>query len=256
MALFKSSNPTLKDKVFAKAAQTSASEGVMTINGSIIKTLLLLGMAIVAAAVTWQMVMKATTTDSVTPWMIGGGIGGFIAAMVIIFKPTTAPWLSPIYAALEGLFLGGISAFFELMFRDSFPGIVVTAVSITLLTMLIMLTLYRSRVIKVTQKFRSIIIIATATIAVFYLIRLVFSLFGTTLPFGVADSSLLSIGISLVIVVIAALNLLLDFDFIERGAAMGAPKHMEWYGAFGLMVTLVWLYLEILKLLAKFASRD
>ena len=257
MALFKSSNPTMKDSVFAKATQiTSSNSSVMTINGSIMKTLMRLGMEVLAASVTWKMVYTASFTGSVMPWMIGGLFGAFVMSLVIIFKPTTAPWAAPIYAALEGLFLGGISAFFEIMFAESFPGIVITAVGITLLTMFVMLTLYRSGVIKVTNRLRSVIIIATVSIAVFYLARLVLSLFGVTLPFGIMDSSWLSIGISVVIVIIAALNLLLDFDFIERGAEMGAPKYMEWYGAFGLMVTLVWLYLEVLKLLAKFANRN
>ena len=253
MAL-RSSNPTLKDKVFEKAAQTVApgATGVMTVNGSIIKTFLLLGMAIIAAAFTWRMAYTSIDPDAVFPWIIGGAIGGFVMALVVTFKPTTAPWAAPIYAALEGLFLGAITAFFEMMF----PGIAITAIAATMLTTLVMLTLYRSGVIKVTQRFRSIIFIAIASIAVFYLARLVFSLFGVILPFGVGDSSLISIGISVVIVVVAALSLMLDFDFIERGAAMEAPKYMEWYGAFGLMVTIVWLYLEILKLLAKIAARD
>jgi uncharacterized YccA/Bax inhibitor family protein len=256
MALFKSSNPTLKDKVFLKAAQTNASTNVMTVNGAIGKTLILIAIAILAAAYTWKVTNTAIDPGAVMPWMLGGLIGGFIMALVVSFKPTTAPWSAPIYAALEGLFLGAISAFFEQMFAYSFPGIVITAVSITLLTTLVMLVLYRSGIIRVTKKFRSIMLIAIASVAIFYLVRLVVGLFGVTLPFGVADSSWISIGISVVIVIIAALSLLLDFDFIEKGAAMGAPKYMEWYGAFGLMVTLVWLYLEILKLLAKLASRE
>lgn len=261
MALFNSSNssnPTLKDSVLTKAAQaTSNNTGVMTINGSIGKTLLLLGMAILAASFTWKMAYSAIDPSSVMPWLIGGVIGGLVMALIISFKPTTAPWAAPIYAALEGLALGAISAIFEQAFAQSFPGIVITAISITLLTMLVMLTLYRSKIIKVTEKFRSVIIIATATIAAFYVIRLLLSLFGVSVFFGsVMDSSWISIGISVVVVVIAALNLLLDFDFIEKGSAMGAPKYMEWYGAFGLMVTLVWLYLEILKLLGKLVNRN
>ncbi|MDR1056873.1 MAG: Bax inhibitor-1/YccA family protein [Prevotellaceae bacterium] len=255
MALFNSSNPTLKDKIFVKEAQTTSNAGVMTINGTIGKTFLLLGMVILAGAVTWQMVMKATTMSSVTPWMIGGAIGGFIMAMVVCFKPATAPWAAPVYAALEGLFLGAISAFFELMFAESFPGIVITAVAITLVTMLVMLSLYRSGIIKVTNKFRSVMLIAIGSVAAFYLVVIVLNLFKVATPF-IHGSSLLSIGISVVIVIIAALSLLLDFDFIEKGSAAGAPKYMEWYGAFGLMVTLVWLYLEILKLLAKLANRN
>ena len=258
MALFsKSSNPTFRDNVLNKAMRSKsvAGEGVMTIAGTVQKTGLLTAMVILAGAYTWKMVYGAISSATVMPWMWGGAIAGLVLALVISFKPKTAPYLSILYAAAEGLFLGAISALFETAFAERFPGIVITAVSITLLTALVMLFAYHTRLIKVTDKLRSVIIVATISVLVFYFVGILLHLFGVSVG-AVYGTSLLSIGISVVIVVIAALNLLLDFDFIEKGSAAGAPKYMEWYGAFGLMVTLVWLYLEILKLLAKIAGRD
>lgn len=256
MALFnESSNPTMRESIFAKASQNAvARDGVMTVKGTMVKTLLLLGMVILAGAYTWQMVYRSVDPSAATPWMWGGAISGFILGLVVLFKPTTAPYVAPIYAAAQGLFLGAISAFFERAFAASMPGIVVTAVSITLLTAAIMLLIYQTGLIKVTEKFRSVIIIATMSVAAFYLINIVLNLFKVNTPF-MYNSSPLSIGISVVVVIIAALNLLLSFDFIEKGTRASAPKYMEWYGAFSLMVTLVWLYLEILKLLGKLANR-
>lgn len=257
MALFEnSSNPAMGSGIYSKARQLAGSNsGVMTVQGTVVKTLLLLLMLTVAGAFTWQMVTSGNNPSAPTGWIIGGLIGGLICALVIIFKPNTAPYLAPFYAAAEGLFLGAISAIFNVAFAETMPGIVVTAVSLTVLTTFIMLFAYQTKLIKVTEKFRSVIIIATASVAVFYLIVLLLGVFGVETSF-IHGSSWLSIGISIVIVGIAALNLLLDFDFIEKGASAGAPKFMEWYGAFGLLVTLVWLYLEILKLLAKFAGRN
>jgi len=183
--------------------------------------------------------------------MIGGAIGGFILALVTVFKPKLSPYTAPFYALFEGLFLGGISA----LMNASYPGIVMQAVGLTFGTLFAMLFAYKTGLIKVTQKFRSGIIAATGGIMLFYMVTWILGMFGfgNGLYYG---SSLLSIGISLFVVVIAALNLVLDFDFIERGAQSGAPKYMEWYGAFGLMVTLIWLYIELLRLLSKLASRD
>jgi uncharacterized YccA/Bax inhibitor family protein len=227
----------------------------MTVKGSVIKTFLLIAMTIFAASFTWYTVFAANNPAAVLPWLWGGLIGGIVFALIICFAPKTSPYLAPLYAAAEGFALGAISAFFEGAFAEVLPGIVLTAVSITLLTALVMLFCYQTRLIKVTNKLRSVIVIATVSIGVFYLVIIVLNLFKVATPFY-HDSSLLSIGISAVIVVVAALNLLLDFDFIEKGSQMGAPKYMEWYGAFGLLVTLVWLYLEILRLLAKIASRN
>jgi uncharacterized YccA/Bax inhibitor family protein len=256
MALFgNSSNPAMKESIFEKAAFVSSSSGTMTVRGSVIKTFLLIAMTIFAGAYTWHSVFYANNPSAVTPWLWGGLISGFVLALIICFAPKTSPYLAPLYAAAEGFALGAISAFFEAAFAEKFPGIVLTAVSITLLTALVMLFCYQTRIIKVTNKLRSVIVIATISIGVFYFVVIILNLFKVATPFY-HEASLLSIGISAVIVVVAALNLLLDFDFIEKGSEMGAPKYMEWYGAFGLLVTLVWLYLEILRLLAKIASRE
>lgn len=253
MALFRTSNPAMKDSVFQKIAANPST--TMTIRGAINKTLILLGLAVASGAYTWQIFTSSIDPYAYVPWMIGGLIGGFIMSLIVIFKPTTSAWAAPIYALFEGLFLGAISALFEYSFADKFPGIVPTAVGITLLTLLVMLTLYRSGLIKMNNKLRGGIITATGAVAVFYLVAIVMRLFGADTN-AILGSGMLSIGISLVIVVIAAMNFLLDFEFIEKGAAAGAPKYMEWYGAFGLMLTIVWLYLEILKLLAKIANRS
>jgi uncharacterized YccA/Bax inhibitor family protein len=256
MAIFgNSSNPAMKESIFEKAALVSSPSGTMTVKGSVIKTFLLIAMTIFAASYTWYTVFKANNPSAVTPWLWGGLISGFILVLIICFAPKTSPYLAPLYAVAEGFALGAISAFFESAFSEKFPGIVLTAVSITLLTALVMLFCYQMRLIKVTNKLRSVIVIATVSIGVFYLAVIILNLFKVATPFY-HGTSLLSIGISVVIVVVAALNLLLDFDFIEKGSQMGAPKYMEWYGAFGLLVTLVWLYLEILRLLAKIASRN
>ncbi|MDR0724449.1 MAG: Bax inhibitor-1/YccA family protein [Prevotellaceae bacterium] len=256
MALFgNSSNPAMKESIFEKAALVSSPSGTMTVKGSIIKTFMLIAMTILAASYTWYIVLYANNPTAVTPWLWGGLISGLVLALIICFAPKTSPYLAPLYAAAEGFALGAISAFFEQAFAERFPGIVSTAVTITLLTALVMLFCYQTRLIKVTNRLRSVIVIATISIGVFYLVVIVLNLFLVSTPFY-HGASLLSIGISAVIVVVAALNLLLDFDFIEKGSQMGAPKYMEWYGAFGLLVTLVWLYLEILRLLSKIASRE
>jgi uncharacterized YccA/Bax inhibitor family protein len=183
--------------------------------------------------------------------MIGGALGGFVVALLTVFKKTWAPLSAPIYALLEGLFLGGISAVFE----RSYPGIAVQAVSLTFAVMFVMLLAYKFGVIRATRGFKLGVIAATGGIALVYVVNMVMSLFFHTNMSFLYSSTPLGIGISLVIVVIAALNLIIDFDMIETAARMGAPKYMEWYGAFGLMVTLVWLYLEILRLLGKARNR-
>ena len=183
--------------------------------------------------------------------MIGGALGGFVVALVTVFKKTWAPLSAPVYALLEGLFLGGISAVFE----RSYPGIAVQAISLTFAVMFVMLLAYKFGVIRATRGFKLGVIAATGGIALVYVVNMVMSLFFHTNMAFLYSSTPLGIGISLVIVVIAALNLIIDFDMIETAARMGAPKYMEWYGAFGLMVTLVWLYLEILRLLGKARNR-
>ena len=254
MNLTKSSNPALSEKVFQKEYTTAPSE-VMTINGTINKTALSLLLVIAAALFTWNKFFNAGTPEAgmsaVMLWMAIGGSGVFITALVTVFRPKSAGISTPIYAVLEGMLLGGLSAILE----ASYNGIVMRAVALTLAVFAAMLFFYRSGIIKVTKKFMMGVFAATAGIAVVYLISFVAGMFGAELGFLHGNSNL-SIGISLVVVAVAALNLVLDFNFIERAAEQGAPKYMEWYGAFGLMVTLVWLYLEILRLLSKLASRD
>jgi uncharacterized YccA/Bax inhibitor family protein len=250
MSLFKSGNPVISEKTFDKAL-THEGE-LMTVRGTINKFGLMFVMVLGAASFTWSLFYKGV---DVMPWMYGSMIGGFIVAMVIIFKKEWASYLALGYALLQGLFLGAISAIFNAAFAESYPGIVMQAVLLTFGTAGAMFLLYYFRVIQATPVFKRVIIIATAGIAIFYLISFVLRLFGILMPY-LHDSSMIGIGISLFIVAIAALNLILDFDRIEQGAAHGAPKYFEWYSAFGLMVTIIWLYLEMLRLLSKLASRD
>jgi len=254
MALFKSSNPAVAEKVFKNSLGTAdAAAGTMTIGGSIGKFGFLLLMVMGGAFYTWGLLAKGQTSLLQTMMMVGI-FGGLITAMIIIFKPNVAKFLAPLYALLEGFALGGISVVVNAAFAEKYPGIVLQAVGLTFAVALGMLALYAFRVIRATQKFRAMIYSATLGILIFYVITWILGLFHVNVSF-MYDSSLLGIGISLFVVAIAALNLILDFDMIEKGAEMGAPKYMEWYGAFGLMVTMVWLYLEILKLLSRFAGR-
>jgi len=254
MSFTKSSNPAFSDKIFAKASYGSHEE-IMTVSGTVNKIALMLLLVVSAASYTWGMYFESAQTGglstAIMPWMIGGGIGGLVLALITIFKPVWSPYTAPVYAICEGLLLGGLSASFNAIY----PGIVMQAVGLTFAILFTMLFAYKSGIIKVTQKFRTGIIAATGGIFLFYMATWILSMFGVNMGFALGNS-LVSIGISLFVVVIASLNLVLDFDFIERGAQSGAPKYMEWYGAFGIMVTLIWLYLEILRLLAKISSRD
>ena len=257
MALLKTSNPALGDRTFQNLSQSQyggypgEQTARMTLNGTVNKTGILLVLAIASAAWTWHLFVQSESSAVVVPWMFGGLIGGLIFAMVTIFKKDWAPVTAPAYALLEGLALGGISAFYELRY----PGIAIQAVGLTFATLLTLLTAYRFGLIPVTQKFRLGIVAATGGIAVFYLAEIVLGMFGIHFT-SINGSGAIGIGFSLIVVVVAALNLVLDFDFIERGVQYGAPKYMEWYGAFGIMVTLVWLYLEILRLLSKLNRRN
>lgn len=246
------SNPVLSEKIFQKES-TLSQAGTMTVKGTAMKSLVLVLMVLAGASYTWKIFNVASDSASVTPWMWGGAIGGFITAIIISFKPHLAQYLAPVYAVLQGLFLGAISAMFNAAFAVSAPGIVMNATLLTMVTALVMLLVYRMNIIKVDGKFAKIMIIAIGAIAFYYAISIILGLFGVDLVM-LHNSGPLSIGISIVIVLVAAFSLLLDFNFIEKASAAGAPKYMEWYGAFGLMVTLIWLYLEILKLLAKFAG--
>lgn len=246
-------NPVLSEKVFKTNQATSASTGTMTVKGTATKSLVLILMILAGAMYTWKIAYEAINPASLQPWMWGGVIGGFVVAMIISFKPIWAQYLAPIYAVLEGLFLGAISAVFSQAFATTAPGIVMNATLLTILTAVVMLIIYRTNLIKVDGKFVRIMTIAIGAIALYYIVSMVLSLFGVNLTM-LHNSGPLSIGISLVIIGVAAFSLLMDYEFIVRASESGAPKYMEWYGAFGLMVTLVWLYLEILKILAKFAG--
>jgi len=245
--LFRSNNPVLKEKLFA--TPISAGE-TMTIQGMVNKTGLLLLFVVVAAAWTWGL-SHSPTPEAAFPWMIGGALGGFVLALVTVFKNTWSPVTAPIYALLEGLFLGGISAVFE----KSYPGIAVQAISLTFGVLFVLLLAYKFGLVRATQRFKLGVIAATGAIAVVYLVNMVLGAFFHSQISVLYSSTPLGIGISVVVVIIAALNLVLDFDLIETGARMGAPKYMEWYGAFAMMVTLIWLYLEILRLLSKTRRR-
>lgn len=254
MPLFKTSNPALSSKTFQDAARYGGAIDAanrMTLNGTVNRTGILLICAFATAAYTWRMFMETHDPSTVSGLLMLGVFGGFITAMVTIFKPAWAAVTSPIYALLEGLFLGGISAVFD----TRYPGIAIQAVGLTFGVLLTMLVVYSSGLIRVTDKLRLGIIAATGGIALFYLMQIILGFFGMQFA-SINGSGPIGIAFSLFVCAIAALNLVLDFDFIEQGVNGGAPKYMEWYGAFGIMVTLVWLYLEILRLLSKLRSRN
>ena len=253
MAIFKSGNPTLTQKMFDKSMSLDANmQGTMSVRGAINKFGFLMLMVIAGAAYNWHM-FEQGQTNTMYILLMTGVFGGLITALAISFKPNWASYLAPLYGLLEGLFIGGISAVMNAAFAKQYPGLVMQAVGLTFGVAIAMFLLYNFRIIKATEKFKSVIIASTLGIGIFYLLTMVFRLFGVNVSF-MYDSSWLSIGISLFVVAIAALNLIMDFDMIEQGAERGAPKFMEWYGAFGLLVTMVWLYLEILRLLSKLAS--
>lgn len=252
MGIFKGGNPAISEKTFEKVHQYEGDQ--MTIRGTMNKFGMMMLFLLGAAVFTWDIFYKQGA-EAVQPWLWGSMIAGFVIALIIIFKKTWAPYLALGYALCEGLFLGAISAVYDYAFAASYPSIIMHAVLLTMGTAAAMYILYHTGVIRATGTFRKVVLIATAGIGIFYLISIVMRLFGSTMPY-LHDSSPIGIGISLVIVVVAALNLILDFDMIDRGAQEGAPKYFEWYSAFGLMVTIVWLYLEILRLLSKIGSRD
>ena len=244
----RTSNPVLNGKPFTGSA---AFGETMTLQGTVNKTGVLLLCSIATAAWTWNMFMQSHSAATVMPYLWIGTIGGFVCALITTFKREWSPVTAPAYALLEGLALGGISSVFEMRF----PGIAIQSVSLTFGTLLVLLLAYRSGLIPVTQKFRMGIVAATGGIMVFYLLQMVLGFFGIHFA-SVNGSGVIGIGFFLIVVGIAALNLVLDFDMIEGGVRSGAPKYMEWYGAFGIMVTLVWLYLEIVRLLTKIRGRD
>lgn len=250
----RSGNPVLGDNTFLDIGTGTVVGGrseAMTLSGTVNKTGVLLVLILLSAAFVWDKYEGPQSAGAILPWVMTGAIGGLILALITIFKKTWAPVTAPVYALLEGLFLGGISA----MFEARFPGIVMQAVGLTFGTLGALLLAYRSGLIRATENFKLGVVAATGGIFLLYLVNMVMGFFGKSIPF-IHESGWMGIGFSAFVVVIAALNLVLDFDFIENGVEQGAPKYMEWYGAFGLMVTLVWLYLEILRLLAKLQSRD
>ena len=244
MALMRTSNPALNSSSF----QVEHVMGeTMTLPGTVNKTGILLLCTAATAIWTWDRFMHDRSPDTVLPMVAIGGIGGFIVALVTIFKKSWSPVTAPAYALLEGLVLGSVSAMLELRF----PGIAIQAVGLTFGTLFALLIAYRAGVIRATEHFKLGVIAATGGIALFYVVTMIMSLFGVHLFGAFYGAGPIGVGFSIFVVIIAALNLVLDFDFIENGARAGAPKYMEWYGAFGLMVTLIWLYFEILRLLAK-----
>ena len=256
MALFKTSNPALSDKTFENLSRAQYGGVIdestqMTLNGTVNKTGILLVCVIATAAWVWHSFLQSRDMADVGLPMMVGVFGGLIVAMVTIFKKEWSAVTAPIYALLEGLFLGGLSAMLDLRY----PGVAMQAVGLTFGTLFVMLMAYRSGVIPVTAKLRMGIVAATGGIALLYFLEIVLGFFGIQFV-SINGGGFIGIAFSLFVVAIAALNLVLDFDFIEKGVEFGAPKYMEWYGAFGIIVTLVWLYLEILRLLSKTRSRN
>jgi uncharacterized YccA/Bax inhibitor family protein len=253
MALFETGNPTLSEKIFSKSIDRSSTE-LMTVRGSIQKFGFLLLMVVAGAAYTWKLYFEGAFPTMMTFFWVGL-IGGLVSVIAISFKPTLAKYLAPAYGLLEGFVLGGLSAIINDQFKEKYPNIVLSAVLLTFGVAFAVFLLYNFRIIRPTAKFKAILLSSMAGIFIFYLVYMVLGLFGVNIPFmNWGDTSLLGIGINLFVVVIAALSLILNFEQIEVGEQMGAPKYMEWYGAFGLLVTMVWLYIEILKLLSRFSS--
>jgi uncharacterized YccA/Bax inhibitor family protein len=254
----RTANPALNAQTFVNTGPIIQTSNNMTLSGTINKTGFCLLLLCLTASWVWSQFNAAVLIGgpsagmaAATPWLLLGTIGGLVVAIFTVFKKTAAPITAPLYSLVEGLAVGGISA----MFEARFPGIVIQAVGLTFCTCFGLLLAYRSGLIKVTQNFRLGVFAATGGIMFFYLISFMLSFMGISVPL-IHGSGLMGIGFSLFVVAIAAMNLVLDFDFIESGVEQGAPKYMEWYAAFGLMVTLVWLYIEILRLLSKLRSRN
>lgn len=241
---YRTGNPALRESTFQGYAAASGAER-MTLQGVVNKSAFLLLLVLLAAFVPWRLYFQGQLA-LVAPLIWTGILGGLVIALVVVFKKGLAPWLAPVYALLEGLALGGISAFFE----SRFPGIVIQAVGLTFGVFLALLLAYSTGKIKPSENFKLGVMAATGGILVVYLVSMALGFFGIQVPL-IHSSGPVGILFSLFVVVIAALNLVLDFDFIESGVERGAPRRLEWYAAFGLLVTLVWLYLEILRLLGK-----
>ena len=254
MAIFKSGNPTLQEKTYQGTIfQGISTDQEMTVNGTMNKFGFLLLMMMGSTLFSWSQYYKGSDP---MPLMLLGVFGGLALALVMMFKKDWSPYIAPAYAILEGLFVGSISAYFDDAFKKTYPGLIMQAVALTLVVTMVMYLIYRYRIIRITEKFRSVIIIATISVGVFYLIQWIASFaFSTEIGAFTNAATPMGIGFSILVVCLAALNLLLNFDMIEKGVEMKAAKYMEWYSAFGLLVTIVWLYLEILRLLSKLNSR-
>ncbi len=242
----RTANPALNADTFT-SLRSHGSADTMTIQGTVNKTGLLLVLLVIAAGFTWHLAMSGHPAQL---FVTGGAVAGLILALITCFKKTWAPVTAPMYAVAEGLLRGALSAMFEVRY----PGIVLNAVTLTFGTLFALLIAYRAGIIRATENFKLGVFAATGGIALLYLVTFVLGFFNVQVPY-IHDSGPIGIGFSVFVVVIAAMNLVLDFDFIEQGSEQGAPKYMEWYAAFGLMVTLIWLYIEILRLLAKLANR-
>ena len=250
----RTANPALNQKVFEGFDATALGEERMTLQGTVNKAGIMIVLVLLGAVYTWNIYYTAPTAEQAVansfPWLVGGMIGGFVLGLVTVFKKTWSVFTAPLYALLQGLFLGAISSVME----AKYPGIVIQAVALTFGTLVCLLAAYTSGLIKPSENFKLGITAATGAIALIYVVTMMLGFFGIQMPY-IHESNLVGIAFSVFVVIVAALNLVLDFDFIEQGAEQGAPKYMEWYSAFGLMVTLIWLYLEILRLLAKSRGR-
>jgi uncharacterized YccA/Bax inhibitor family protein len=253
-SIMRSGNPALNKNTFLDAASGAVSahgHDVMTLNGTVNKTGLLLVLVLVGAMFSWSRFTGEASIPALMPFVMVGAIGGLGLGLVTAFKKTWAAVTAPLYALLEGVFIGALSAIFELRY----PGIVIQAVGLTFGTMAVLLLAYRSGLIKVTEKFKLGVVAATGGVMLLYLVNFGMGFFGHQMGF-INGHSGIGIAFSALVVIIAAMNLVLDFDMIESGVNAGAPKYMEWYGAFALVVTLVWLYMEMLRLLSKLQSRN
>ena len=253
MAIFNSSNPTLSEKIFNRSLE-QPGVGTMTVRGSLQKFGFLMILVLAGAAYTWKLYYSFKAPTMMTLFMIGL-VGGMICAFATIFVPKLAKYLSPAYALLEGFVLGGLSAIINDQFHEKYPNIILEAVLLTFGVAFAVFLLYNFRIIRATNKFRAVSLSSMVGIAIFYVVDMILGFFGVRIPFmEFGDNSMIGIVVNLFVVIIAALSLVLNFDQIETGEKMGAPKYMEWYSAFGLLVTLVWLYLEILRLLSRFSN--
>ncbi|MEZ6049036.1 MAG: Bax inhibitor-1/YccA family protein [Planctomycetaceae bacterium] len=256
-----SSNPVFNSDQYTETfTHSMAGTDTMTVKGTAIKTSFLVLLVVLAGAVPWSIIdpmkgLEGANMSAGYPWAIGGIIASLVIGLVIFFSPRQATWAAPAYAIAEGFFVGAVSAIVQAQFMKAAPGIVFQAVCLTFGTLFAMMTAYNMGLIKATEKFKAGMTAAVGAIFLVYIATWVLRFFGSDIPY-IHGSGLIGIGFSVVVVIVATLCLVLDFDFIETGAQQGAPKYMEWYGAYGLLVTLVWLYIEILKLLMKLTDRD